>query len=708
MTGALGITVSNAGMMTQASAQSATTGAVELPPVTVEGSGTQGGYQATVPSLGKLTQPLLDTPQSINVLPRQLLDDQGVTTVAEALRNVPGISLAAGEAGAQGNNLTLRGFSARNDFYLDGMRDFGSYYRDPFALQSIDVLKGPASVLFGRGSTGGVINQVSKRPQLAPITNGTVSLGTDGTYRFTTDVNRALEGIEGAAVRLNLMGNLNGIAGRDETQYRRLGFAPSLAFGIGTRTRLNIDYYHMQEYNRPDYGLPWLYASPAPVSRNLYYGFAKSDYLRTNVNIGTVRLEHDLSDNVTIRNQFRYANYGRSGRITEPQIIYTGVTPVTPLSALTVNRNMIAVTSTETFIQNQTDVTARFNTGFIEHALVAGIEIGQETSSPTRLTYSSVPTASLLFPNASLAFVAPSRVSTQIKTTSNIYSAYVMDTLKFGEQWELTAGVRWDTFGTSYQQVIAPAVYLNRTDNMPSYRAALVYKPAANGSIYFAYGTSFNPSAESLSLATSTAGLAPEENRTFEVGTKWNVMNDKLTLSGSVFQIDKLNARVPDPLNSAFNILGGNQQVRGFEIGATGHITDRWEIFYGYSFIKSKVVSSTLPLTVGQWLGNTPQNTLSLWNTYNLPWHDIQIGGGIQWVSTRLASSTPNATTGRFEWAPGYYTIQAMAKYPVRPGFDLQLNIFNVTNTKYYDLLHPSHVVPGAATSALLTASFRL
>jgi catecholate siderophore receptor len=148
--------------------------------------------------------------------------------------------------------------------------------------------------------------------------------------------------------------------------------------------------------------------------------------------------------------------------------------------------------------------------------------------------------------------------------------------------------------------------------------------------------------------------------------------------------------------------------VRGFEIGANGHLTDRWEIYYGYAFMNSEVVSSTLPATVGQQLGNTPQHTLSLWNTYTLPWRGIQIGGGLQYVSSRIASSTPNATTGLILRAPGYVAIQAMAKYPVTPGFDLQLNVLNVTNTKYYDLLHPSHVVPGAATAALLTASFRL
>jgi catecholate siderophore receptor len=708
MSGAFGMALANMASTPGAHAQSAPDGPTQLQPLPVEGSSGQAGYQATAPSLVRLSQPLVDTPQSINVIPQQLMQDQGTTAVRDALRNVPGVSLAAGEAGAQGDNLTIRGFTARNDFYLDGMRDFGSYYRDPFNLQQIDVLKGPASVLFGRGSTGGVVNQVSKQPQLAPISNGALSFGTDGTYRVTADVNRAIEGIQGAAVRLNFMGNLNGISERSSTEYRRLGFAPSIAFGLGTDTRLFVNYFYQQSYDTPDYGIPWLYGSPAPVNRNIFYGFSASDYLRTTVNVGTVTLQHDFSDNLAIQNKTRYASYLRNGRITEPQIVYSpAVTPNTPLTQLAIRRNMIAVASQETFLQNQTDLTARVSTGPLDHVIVAGAEIGQETSNPTRTGYTNVPGASLLAPDSSIPFTAPSFYQTVITNTSNMFALYLIDTIKYGEHWELTGGIRWDQFNTNYKQIVAPAVYLQNDASMPSYRAALTYKPNANSSIYFAFGTSFNPSAETLSLATNTAQLQPEENITYEVGTKWNVLNDKLTLTGAVFQLEKTNARVPDPTNSAFNVLGGNQRVRGFEIGAAGYITDRWEIYAGYAFLDSVVTQSTLPSTVGQWLGNTPRNTLSIWNSYALPWYDIEVGGGIQWVSQRLASSTPNATTGQFEWAPGYYTVQLMGKMPIRPGIDLQVNGYNLTNVKYYDLLHPSHVVPGSGASGLMTLSVK-
>ena len=234
------------------------------------------------------------------------------------------------------------------------------------------MLKGPASILFGRGSTGGVINQVSKQPQLAPITAGTGTVGTDRTFRFTTDIDRPIEGVANSAFRLNLMGNLNGMSARDAAEYRRFGIAPSVAFGIGTDTRLTLSYFHLQEDNVPDYGLPWFFASPAPVARHNFYGFPNDDFLRTQVDIGTVKFEHDFNDHVSVRDQFRYANYQRAGRITEPQVIYTGVTPNTPLSQILVNRNLISVFSTEGFLDNQTDVTVRFNTGPVAHTLVGG------------------------------------------------------------------------------------------------------------------------------------------------------------------------------------------------------------------------------------------------------------------------------------------------------------------------------------------------
>jgi catecholate siderophore receptor len=707
MGGAIGVTAVASLAVAQTAAPPADDTTVRLQPIPVEGSGGTG-YQASVPALPKLTQPLLDTPQSISVIPQQVIQDQGITATREALRMVPGVSLAAGEAGAQGDNLTLRGFTARNDFFLDGMRDFGSYYRDPFNQESIEVLKGPSSILFGRGSTGGVVNQVSKQPYLGALSAGSISLGTDGTHRLTADVNREIPGVPGAAVRLNLMVDENGIAGRNEAGYRRFGIAPSIAFGLGTPTRVFINYFHMQEYDTPDYGLPWFYGAPAPVSRTTFYGFKDKDYLRANVDVITGRIEHEFNDAISFRSQVRFGNYGRDARITEPQIVYgAGVTPLTPLAALRVNRNVIAVQSTETLLDWQADMTARFTTGPFSHALVAGVEAAQESSRPLRYTVSGLPTTSLVNPNPSDPFLPTAvTVRTRSDSTSNLFAAYAVDTIKYGEHWELTGGVRFDNFDTRFTQSPG-AIDLHRADALVSYRVALTFKPTRTSAIYFAHGTSFNPSGESLSLAANTADLAPEKNETFELGAKWDVLGERLSLTGAIFQIEKLNARIADPNNPGFNILGGDQEVKGFEIGATGRITDDWQIYGGYSYLESKVTKG-VPASVGRPLANTPQNTFSAWTAYRLPWHDITVGGGVQYVDARFASITPNATTGVFLKAPSYVTVQAMARVPVKEGVELQVNGYNLANAKYYDLLHPAHVVPGSGRSVLFTLNVKL
>ena len=715
MGGAVGIALVNIGDMQVADAQvapAAADAAIQLPTVDVSGDAGQRGYQVNIPSLAKYTQPLNDTPQSISVVPRQLLDDQNIVQTRDALRNVPGISLGAGEAGAQGDNLTLRGFSARNDFYLDGMRDFGSYYRDPFNTESIEVLKGPASVAFGRGSTGGVINQVSKQPGLAPITAGSLTFGTDGTKRITADVNRAIPGLTGAAVRLNVMVHENEVAGRNAQEYRRFGVAPSIALGLGTPTRFALNYLHQQSYDTPDYGLPWLFESPAQVPRQTFYGYKDDDFLRSTVDIVTAKVEHDFSSNVTLRDQFRYGRYFRNVRVTEPQILYTGAGPAvtrnTPLGNITVNRNSIAPQSIETFLQNQTDVTVRFETGPLQHALVSGIELGRETSSPVRFTYTGNQRTNLLNPNMNDPFLSTARVTSNTTARVSGVAAYAIDTIKFLERFELTGGIRYDYIDTEYKQRVAPVLNLQRNDSIPSYRVALAYHPVPAGTLYAAYGTSFNPSSEGLTLAVNNAGIAPEENETYEVGAKWEVLDRRLTLSTALFQLEKTNARVTDPNNSLFQILGGDQRVRGVEFGAIGNITEKWQIAAGYAYLDSNTVRTTLPGAQGQVLANTPKHSGSLFTTYVLPFHDVQIGGGFNFLSDRLASSSPDTTTGAYKKAPGYVTVQAMLRVPLRQGLDLQLNGYNLTNQKYYDLLHPAHVVPGSGRAVLASLNFKL
>ena len=482
----------------------------------------------------KFTEPMVDTPQTITTVSQELMQQQAATTLRDALRNVAGISLAAGEGGAQGDNLTIRGFTARNDLFIDGMRDFGSYYRDPFNTQEVEVLQGASSVTFGRGSTGGVVNQTSKTPRLAPAISGGLDFGTDLTRRLTLDVNEPLTLFgSGAAFRLNVMGDAGDVAGRDVAENRRYGVAPTLALGLGTSTRWIFSYVHQAADDIPDYGIPWLFNGPAPVDRNNYYGFANGNYLRTYVDIGTVKTEHDVNSNIMIRNQIRYANYARDVLITEPQIP-SGVTLSTPLSTININRHEIGVDSVETYLDEQFDVVAHFETGSLRHTLVSGIELGREDVRPN---------AAHLDQCAVNKLARPQPESTLLGYIHHYFHRSHHRPIQCGlcpryrRAGKKVGSHRWHpmgSYGRGLPPIRGPAAAFSRVDEMPSWRAALVYKPVQMGSVYVAAGTSFNPSAESLSLSASNASLPPEKNRSYEFGSKWDIPRNKTLTSGRV------------------------------------------------------------------------------------------------------------------------------------------------------------------------------
>lgn len=686
-------------------------------------------------ALGRIPTPLLDTAQSITAIPKDVLAQQGTTTLRDALRNAPGISLAAGEGGSQGDNLTIRGFTARNDIFLDGMRDFGSYYRDPFNYDQVDVLEGPAGVEFGRGSTGGVVNQESKQPQLRPFINLDGDFGTDLTRRFTADINEPLPDFaHGSALRLNIMAHESNVAERDVTENRRFGFAPTIAFGLQSSTRLTLGYFHFSENDIPDYGIPWYFNTVSPVARQNYYGFRDANYLKTDVDMATLKAEHDLAEGSLVRNQLRYANYVRKAQITEPQVNTAtsgAITPSTPLNQVQVNRNQIAVDSTESFLWDQADVMLNKSILGTKHLVVAGVEGGRETSDPSRPTFyapqlvngkvvsvNTVPTTSLLHPDENQSFSGTSQPSSNVHTTSTSVGVYALDTIEFGKRWIVSGGGRWDRFNTDYNavnwaypapgQVTETHSQFNRIDQKPTWRAALIFKPVANGSVYFDYGTSFNPSAETLSLSQGTANLPPEENQTYEFGSKWDLKAGKLALRTSLFRTDKENAREVSPTNSLLYVLAGNQRVDGAEAEVQGHLTSRWELLSSYTYMHSEVVNSQFyPASVGYPLANVPANLFNLWTEYRLP-RGFEVGAGGNFVDSRTASSTAplDPTTGLIKQVPSYVVFNAMAKYEISERIQLQANVYNVGNRNYIDEIHPAHIIPGAGTSALIGMKF--
>jgi catecholate siderophore receptor len=735
--------------------------------------------EANSVSLAKFTEPLLETPQSISVVPQFVLQDEGVSTLRDTLRNVPGISLAAGEAGAQGDNLTIRGFTARNDIFLDGVRDFGSYYRDSFNYEQVEALEGPAGIQFGRGSTGGVINQESKVPGVRQFVNVQTQFGTDKTRRLTADINEPItDTLGGSAFRANLMAQEGGVAGRDYAEIRRFGIAPSISIGLDTNTRATLSYVHLTESDTPDYGLPWLYSGVAPGAiRHHYYGFPDQNYLKTNDDILTLKADHEFSPNLNLHTIFRGANYPRQAMITEPQICSNAAasvpmggfvsslptsavnsklpcafTPASDPNTIIVNRNQIQVKSVEGDLWNQTEVTSRFKTFGIKHALVAGVEGGQEISNPIRTSYTlnsinTVPTATLINPNAQQPFAGTGYITSIVHTKSKSVGLYFVDTLKLGRYFDLSGGVRWDRFDTGYNlyqptppaggTVTAAVPPISRIDEQPSYRAAFVYKPSSHGSVYFDYGTSFNPAAESLSLSIGLANssAAPEENQTYEVGSKWSFLNERLLMEGAWFRTEKDNARETDPTNSNNIVAAGNQLVKGVQFSLVGRLPEGMDIVAGYAYLDSDVIySKFFPTAVGYPLANVPKQTFNLFVTHRLPWR-LNAGLGSNYVASRTASSTVpfiptsygpaqqfatgtapcglTATTcyevlsTAMKQVPGYWIFNAMLKRPISDRLELQANVNNLFNRYYIDLPHPSHLVPGAGASALIGVNFK-
>ncbi len=335
----------------------------------------------------KYTEPLRNTPQTINVIPRAVIEQQGATTLRDVLRNVPGITLIAGEGGgAPGDNVNVRGFSSRNDLFIDGVRDISPQSRDPFNMEQVEVVKGPNSAFMGRGSAGGTINMVSKQAGLRPVFGGSLMLGTDDTRRVTGDMNTPVPFLgERTGFRMNALYHESGIAGRDVVNYQRWGIAPSLSLGLGTLTRFTVGYFKLEQDNLADYGIPWVPANnnalaefrdrPAPVPRDTYYGLRNRDHEKSGSDAVTARVEHDFSDRARFRNQFRYS-------VNTQDLIAAPPRFASPDST-TIRRELRAWLTDDEVFDNQTNVTAEFDTGPIRHAVVTGMSLTRSLWIPT-------------------------------------------------------------------------------------------------------------------------------------------------------------------------------------------------------------------------------------------------------------------------------------------------------------------------------------
>lgn len=705
-------------------AQSGAHGVTQLAPVEVEGE--DSPYQPDAAQSPKMTAPLLDTPRSVQVVPKQVMSDQSASSLQDVLQNSPGITFAAGEGGRAGGDLpVIRGQNAASSLFLDGMRDASMQARDTFNLEQVEIIKGPDSVYSGRGGAGGSINLVSKAPKAKDATEVTGQIGTDRNYRGSVDSNWRLD--EKSAFRLNVMGTKGDVPGRDRAvNFERWGVAPSLMLGMGTPTRITLSYYHYQNDSMPDYSIPYDPRVGLPVtetlgiSRKNFYGLAERDFMKTRDGMATVDFQHDFSDKLTLRNVVRYGRETADYLATQPDLTLAN------LPAGIVNRPAYGRYYTTKAFANQTDLSGEFLTGAVKHGFDLGFEY---TSVKQTMAYTNdqvlssdgvtkcpadLTQTSLRNPDPNVAYPCRTARSWPAPYATDTLALYGFDTLKFDEQWQASVGLRWDNYRTSGHDKKKQGY--SRTDNLFNYQLGLAYKPVPQGTIYASYGTSSTPSAVAGATASdilrksSDEAAAPEKSRSVEAGVKWLVLDERLTLTGAVFQDTRRNTNIevlPNEYEQA-----GQTRVRGIELGFSGAITPAWNIYGGYTFLDSKLIRGGRKDigAEGQDLPNTPRNAFSLWSTYKvLP--ELTLGGGAYYVDKVYGNADAGVDASgapKARWVPSYWRFDAMAKYKFSSHLALQLNVLNVFDQTFYTRARPkNHAALGTGRAALLSVRLR-
>lgn len=684
----------------------------------------------------KFVAPLLNTPKSVSVISKQLIEDTKVNTLSDALRTVPGITLGAGEGGnPNGDRPFIRGYNSESSMYVDGIRNSSSQNREMFAIDQVEVTKGSASSMGGAGSVGGSINMISKVAKKGDSLEGSVQAGTDNYQRITLDGNKDFG--NGTAARVVLMGHKNEKAGQsDGAEYKRVGIAPSITFGLDTPTRATLSYYYLRSDDTPDSGVPYNYdttkkatvGKPVDVKQGIYYGLKGRDFQKQENHIGTFKVEHDLNENLTLSNTLLYSKSKNDYLWTQPDDSKGNVA-----NGKVWRRINSRITDTDIFT-DQLSLRGKFNTGAIKHSFNVGAEYSDQKSdkgsySTTYPGYAGSTTGgfnsdcaindawctSLTNPNSKDVWLGD-RIANKATTTTKTKTTgvYLLDNIEFNPQWLLDLGLRWDKFDTE-QVTNATGAKIESNKDFVTYNAGITFKPTENGSIYASYATSANPVGVdggdgSESIGQAYMDLKPEESQTIELGTKWNVLNEKLNLTAAIFRTEKQNTRIQ--VDSSTYTNGGDSKVDGIELSANGNITDKWAMSAGYTYLDSENtdpgpscsragVCTPENAAKGKQLPNVPKNSATLWTTYKvLP--QVTVGAGA-FYADKVYGDAANT-----KWVPSYVRYDAMARYDVNKNVNLQLNLNNLSDKRYFTKAYASHYATEAeGRSAVLSVNFK-
>ncbi len=709
-----------------------------LAPVRIKGKAENSYKPPEKAATAKQTQPLIETPQTITVVKKELLQDQGSTTLTEALRNTPGITFTLGENGntTTGDSVFMRGFDTSNSIFLDGIRDLGGITRDTFNTESVEIVKGPAGTDNGRGSPTGYINLNSKTAQASELTSMTLTGATNSRLRATADINRPLDlDIPGAALRLNVMVDQGDKLGRDVAKNRSWGIAPSLALGLGTPTRTFLNYLHVEQDNIPDGGIPaigkdYVYSSTTASSAIInainaapsvdtanFYG-SKDDHDKIEADVITLRLEHDLAPGTTVRNTLRYGQ-------TKQQAVLTGINALTVTTATlndpskwTVTRSRQGKDILNEVLVNQTNLNTGFSLAGMKHTVSTGLEFMYERQKALGFTTSGTTTAASLYnPSTADTFasVVPSGAQTDGHTVTA--AAYLFDNIELAPKWELNAGLRLEKFRTEYTSLPATtatsqaATKLSTADTLINGKLGLVFKPTENSSVYAAYATSQQPpGGANFTLSATAANIAnpnmdPQKAQTLEIGTKWALLDNRLVLSAAAYDTTNENDLATTDTVTGEVIQYGKKKVQGLEFAAAGAITADWQINAGLALMDTQVEEGSATQT-GSMLQYSPKTTFTLWNTYKLPF-GLTLGGGARYVASQ-ATQINNSTVTGMTGIPSYWVFDAMASYPISKNITLQANVTNLMDKEYIASVNSgrSRYTLGAPRAAQITAKF--
>jgi catecholate siderophore receptor len=679
-----------------------------LPEVKVQGQaeradGPVDGYRATRSStFTKTDTPLKEVPASVSVVPSQLMNDQAMQSMSDVFRYVPGVLTHQGEGNR--DQIVIRGNSTTADFYVDGVRDDAQVFRDLYNLERVEILKGPGGMIFGRGGAGGVVNRVTKKPVLDDrFGAASLTLGSWNQRRATVDLGNKLT--DSAAWRLNGMYE-NSDSFRNGFNLERYALNPTVMMALNPQTVVTVGYEHLWDYRTADRGFPSFNGAPFNADPSTFFGNADQSHARNVVDGLYAIVDHDFGGGVQLKNTFRTTHYDK---------YYQNVFPGSAVDAagnLTLSAYNNANKRTNIF--NQTDLTTKVNAAGFEHTLLTGVELGHQDSVNKRNTGFFGASTGITVPASNPFAVAtsftPNGTDADNHVKSNVAAAYVQDQMALSKQWKVVAGLRYDHFSVDFddRRTTTPAVDLSRTDNAVSPRLGLIWTPTTAQTYYVSYSYAFLPSGEQLNLATTTADLAPEKAKNYEVGARWDLFS-RLALSTAIFRTDRDDVHVADPVNPGFFVRSGQQRVEGAEVGLQGNVTSNWQVYGGYAYLDGRITkpitsgTAATPASVvpaGNKIGLVPRHTFSLWNK-------VSVGGG--WA----------AGLGLIYQGESYTSFNNTVKLPAFARADgavyyefndrktrLALNVENLFDKKYFPTVDgDNNISPGAPRTTRLTLS---